>query len=112
MKGNEARVVFLLQPVDQFKDGEVAKVNRFYGYLGFRSLLLLGLLLGLGLLAYVLFQIEDQEPMVSTTTAPIPTTTKTTLTSDPATTDPATTTTNSVMPLPPITPGIQEQTKH
>ena len=98
MKGNEARVVFLLQPVDQFKDGEVAKVNRFCSFFGFRSLLLLGLLLGLGLLAYVLFQIEDQEPMVSTTTAPIPTTTTMTLTSDPATTDPtdpATTTTKS-----------------
>ena len=80
MKGNEALVVFFLQPVDQFKDGEVAKVrNPFWSSFGLRSLLLLGLILGLGLLAYVLVQIENHEPKVSTTLAPITaaTTTKT-----------------------------------
>ena len=78
MKGNEARVVFFLHPVNQFKDGEVAKVKKsFWSFFGFRSLiLLLGLLLGLGVLAYVLMaQIGSRAPVVSTTNAPIATTT-------------------------------------
>ena len=72
MKGNEARVVFFLHPVNQFKDGEGAKVQKSLGsFFGFRSLLLLlGLLLGLGVLAYVLMaQIEGRVPVVSTTNA-------------------------------------------
>ena len=94
MKGNEARVVFFLHPVNQFKDGEVAEVKKsLWSFFGFRSviLLLLGLLLGLGVLAYVLMtQIGGPLPVVSTTTASIPTattrTTSVTLTSAPTTT--------------------------
>ena len=81
MKGNEARVVFFLQPVDKFKDGEVTKVEKsFCSHFGFRSLvLLLGLLLGLGVLAYVLVQMEGPVPVASTTNAPATTaTTRTT----------------------------------
>ena len=94
MKGNEARVVFFLHPVNQFKDGEVAKVKKsLWSFFGFRSLLLLllGLLLGLGVLAYVLMaQIGDRAPVVSTTNASITTattmTTSVTLTSSPTAT--------------------------
>ena len=111
MKGNEARVVFFLQPVDQFKDGEVAKVGKpFWSYFGLRSLLLLGLILGLGVFAYVMVQI-DHEPLVSTTPAPITSaTTSTTVktTSTPTAVDNNTTTTS---PSPTIPPGDQKQTK-
>ena len=93
MKGNEARVVFFLHPVNQFKDGEVAKVKKsLWSFFGFRSvLLLIGLLLGLGVLAYVLMaQTGGSAPVVSTTTASITTattrTTSVTLTSTPTTT--------------------------
>ena len=76
MKGNEARVVFFLHPVNQFKDGEVAEVKKsLWSFFGFRSLLLLlGLILGLGVLAYVLMApIESRAPLVSTTNASIAT---------------------------------------
>ena len=93
MKGNEARVVFFLHPVNQFKDGVVAKMEKsLWSYFGFRSLLLLlGLILGLGVLAYVMIaKIEGRAPVVSTTNASITTaTTRTismTLTSAPTTT--------------------------
>ena len=94
MKGNEARVVFFLHPVNQFKDGEVAEVKKsLWSFFGFPSLLLLllGLLLGLGVLAYVLMaQTNGTAPEVSTTTASITTattrTTSVTLTSAPTTT--------------------------
>ena len=110
MKGNEARVVFFLQPVDQFKDGEVTKVKKsFWNYFGFRSLLLLlGLLLGLGVLAYVLVQIEGPVPVVSTTYAP--TTTATTRTTSVTSTSAPTTTTrpepgNSTGMITDLSPG-------
>ena len=111
MKGNEARVVFFLQPVDQFRDGEVAKAEKsFWSYFGFRSLLLLGLLLGLGFLAYVLAQIEGPEPPVSTTTAPTTTTVTTT-----STTTTAHDNTTTVSPSPTVSPtplpGHEKQTK-
>ena len=82
MKGNEARVVFFLHPVNQFKDGEVAEVKKsLWGFFGFRSLLLLlGLLLGLGVLVYVLlqfgFQTRSQQEPVSTREVPFDTTTE------------------------------------
>ena len=114
MKGNEARVVFFLQPVDQFRDGEVAKVKKsFWSYFGFRSLLLLGLLLGLGFLAYVAYvlaQIEGPKPAVSTTTAPTTTTVTTT-----STTTTAHDNTTTVSPSPTVSPtplpGHEKQTK-
>ena len=106
MKGNEARVVFFLQPVDQFKDGEVTKVEKsFWSFFGFRSLLLLGLLLGLGMLAYVLVQIEELDPMVSTTTT---TTTTTTVTTTTTTVNTTTATTTTVLPTTTSAPGIQK----
>ena len=115
MKGNEARVVFFLQPVDQFRDGEVAKVEKsFWSYFGFRSLLLLGLILALGFLAYVAYvlaQIEGQEPAVSTTTAPTTTTMTTTSTTTTAT-DNTTTVSPPSQTVPPTPlPGHEKQTK-
>ena len=111
MKGNEARVVFFLQPVDQFRDGEVAKVrNPFWSYFPFLVLLLLGLLLGLGWLVYVLVQI-DREPVVSTTSAPITTaTTSTTVTSTLSTTANIRNTT-TMSPSPTIPPGNKTNSK-
>ena len=111
MKGNEARVLFFLQPVDQFKDGEVAKVGKtFWSYFGLRSLLLLGLILGLGVLVYVLVQI-DLEPLVSTTLAPMTTaTTSTTVKTTPTTTTVDNNTTTP-SPSPTISPGDQKQMK-
>ena len=115
MKGNEVRVVFFLQPVNQFKDGEVTKVEKsFWSHFGFRSLLLLlGLLLGLGVLAYVLVQIEGPVPVVSTTNAPNTTattrTTSLTSTSAPTTTaqpDPG----NSTGMITDLSPGCQNIT--
>ena len=61
MKGNEARVVFFLHPVDQVKDGKVAKVEPLKNSVGIISLLLLALLLGLGALIY-LFVTPDVDP--------------------------------------------------
>ena len=53
MKGNEARVVFFLHPVDQVRDGKVAKVEPLKNSAGIISLLLLALLLGLGVLVFL-----------------------------------------------------------
>ena len=115
MKGNEARVVFFLQPVNQFKDGEVTKVEKsIWSHFGFRSLLLLlGLLLGLGVLAYVLVQIESPVPVVSTTNAP--NTTATTRTTSLTSTSAPTTTTqpepgNSTGMITDSSPGCQNIT--
>ena len=70
MKGNEARVVFFLHPVDQLKDGQVSKVKPHKSSLGVDLLLLLGLLVGLGVLVYVLLglgvQARGQQGLVST----------------------------------------------
>ena len=58
MKGNEARVVFFLHPVDQVRDGKVAKVEPLKNSVGIISLLVLALLLGLGVLIYLFFDLE------------------------------------------------------
>ena len=113
MKGNEARVVFFLQPVNQFKDGEVTKVEKsFWSHFGFQSLLLLlGLLLGLGVLAYVLVQVESPQPVVSTTNAP--NTTATTRTTSVTSTSASTTTTqpvNSSGMITDLSSGVQNRT--
>ena len=54
MKGNEARVVLLLHPVDQLKDGQLleAKKTSWSSFI-VGSLLVLGFLLGLGVLLYL-----------------------------------------------------------
>ena len=58
MKGNEARGVFFLHPVDQVRDGKVAKVEPRKNSVGVVSLLVLALLLGLGVLIYLFFDLE------------------------------------------------------
>ena len=68
MKGNEARVVFFLHAVDQLKDGQVSKVKPLRRSFAVSVLLLLGLLLGLGVLIFVLLQFgvqtrSQQEPV-------------------------------------------------
>ena len=60
MKGNEARIVFFLHPVDQLKDGHVSKVQPLRRSFVVSVLLLLGLLLGLGVLVFVLLQFGVQ----------------------------------------------------
>ena len=67
MKGNEARVVFFLHPLNQLKDGQVSRVQPLRSSFGVTFLFLLGLLLGLGVLVYVLLQfgvltISKEEP--------------------------------------------------
>ena len=67
MKGNEARVVFFLHPVDQLKDGQVSKMKPLRSAFGVLSLLL-GLLLGLGVLVFLLFPLgvqTSQQSLVS-----------------------------------------------
>ena len=54
MKGNEARMVLFLHPVDHLKEGQVSKVKPLKNSFGVSVLLLLGLLLGLGVLFYLL----------------------------------------------------------
>ena len=80
MKGNEARVVFFLHPVDQLKDGQVSRVRPLRSSFVVSFLLLLGLLLGLGVLVYVLlqfgFQTRSQQEPVSTREVPFDTTTE------------------------------------
>ena len=75
MKGNEARVVFFLHPVDQLKDGQVSRVQPLKSSFVVGFLLFLGLLLGLGVLVYVLLQFGDeigsQQESVSTTEVPL-----------------------------------------
>ena len=82
MKGNEARVVFFLHPVDQLKDGQVSKVQPLRRSFVVTVLLLLGLLLGLGVLVFVLLQFGDetrnqQEPVPTPTPAPFDTSNQT-----------------------------------
>ena len=91
MKGNEARVVFFLHPVDQVRDGKVAKVEPLRNSLGVASLLLVALLLGLGVLGYLFL------PVVSTTTQ-----TSSSSTAPPAITPTAMSTT------PETPPGIED----
>ena len=72
MKGDEARVVFFLHPVDQLKDGQVSRVKQLsWSSSGVCLLLLLSLLLGLGVLMYILLQFggltQSQPGLVSTT---------------------------------------------
>ena len=71
MKGNEARVVFFLHPVDQLKDGQVSRVQPLSSSFVSSFLLLVGLLLALGVLVYVLLQFENQtisqQELVTTT---------------------------------------------
>ena len=70
MKGNEARGVFFLHPVDQVKDGKVAKVEPLKNSVGIISLLVLALLFGLGVLIYLFLTLEadpSQPEPVSTT---------------------------------------------
>ena len=78
MKGNEARVVFFLHPVDQVRDGKVAKVEPLKNSAGIISLLLLALLLGLGVLIYLFLSLEadprQPEPDSTTKTNSGPTT--------------------------------------
>ena len=69
MKGNEARVVFFLHPVDQVRDGKVAKKAPLRNSLGVVSFLLLALLLGLGVLAYLFSPLVFRTPQTPTTTA-------------------------------------------
>ena len=80
MKGNEARVVFYLHTVDQLKDGQVSKVQPLRRSFVVTVLLLLGLLLGLGVLVFVLLQFgvetKSQKDPLSTTEVPFDTTTK------------------------------------
>ena len=81
MKGNEARVVFYLHPVDQVRDGKVAKVEPFKNSLGVVSFLLLALLLVLGVLVYLSFNFEvDPSQAEATTRKPTTTTRKPTTT--------------------------------
>ena len=58
MKGNEARVVFFLHPVDQVRDGKVAKVEPLKNSVGIISLLVLALLFGLGVLIYLFLTLK------------------------------------------------------
>ena len=58
MKGNEARVVFFLHPVDQVRDGKVAKVEPLKNFVGVIFLLVFALLLGLGVLIFLFLDLE------------------------------------------------------
>ena len=69
MKGNEARVVFFLHPVNQVRDGKVAKVEPLRSSLGVASLLLVALLLGLGVLGYLFSPLVFRTPQTPKTTA-------------------------------------------
>ena len=84
MKGNEARVVFFLHPVDQVRDGKVAKVEPLKNSVGIISLLVLALLLGLGVLIYLFLALkaDPSQPEPDSTTESFPEST----TSEPATT--------------------------
>ena len=76
MKGNEARIIFFLHPVDQLKDGQVSRVKPLRSSFVVTVLLLLGLLLGLGVLLFVLLQFgvqtrSQQEPLDTSTESPV-----------------------------------------
>ena len=70
MKGNEARGVFFLHPVDQVMGGKVAKVEPLKNSVGIISLLVLALLFGLGVLIYLFLDLEadpgQPEPVLTT----------------------------------------------
>ena len=91
MKGNEARVVFFLHPVDQLKDGKVAKVEPLKNSVGIISLLLLAMLLGLGVLFHLSLTLEV-DPIQTEVTArqPRKTTTTTMSHSETTSTEPVT----------------------
>ena len=57
MKGNEARVVFFLHPVDQVRDGKVAKVEPLENSVGIISLVF-ALFFGLGVLIYLFLDVK------------------------------------------------------
>ena len=73
MKGNEARVVFFIHAVDQLKDGQVSRVQPLGRSIAVTFLLLLGLLLGLGVLVFVLLQfgVQTEVPFTTTTESPV-----------------------------------------
>ena len=75
MKGNEARVVFFLHPVDQLRDGQVSKVKPSRSSFGVGLLLLLGLLVGIAVLVYVSLdfgvQARSQQRLVSAAAAEV-----------------------------------------
>ena len=118
MKGNEARAVFFLHPVDQVKDGKVAKVEPLKNSAGIICLLLLALLFGLGVLIYLFLTLEtapSQPEPVSPTEASSTTNEQegyweewevTTTTTTPTTT----TTTESSTMNEPVTMGSTEVT--
>ena len=86
MKGNEARVVFFLHPVDQVRDGKVAKVEPFKNSFGVVSFLLLALLLVLGVLVYLSLTLEVDAIQTEATTKKSTTTTEATSKRDDETT--------------------------
>ena len=82
MKGNEARVVFFLHPVDQVKDGKVAPMEPLKNSLGIISLLLLALLLGVLTFLFLTLEADPSQPEPDSTTESFPEST----TSEPVTT--------------------------
>ena len=58
MKGNEARVIFFLHPVDQVRKGKVAKVEPLKNSVGIISLLVFALFFGLGVLIYLFLDVK------------------------------------------------------
>ena len=101
MKGNEARVIFFLHPVKEFKEGQVSQAKPKSMVLRLRSVLLgLGTLLAIGVLAYVLYRLTNEQKGRDGTST-IRTTTTTT-----------TTTTKTILPLTTVevtpTPGSQK----
>ena len=91
MKGNEARVVFFLHPVDQVKDGKVAKVEPLKNSLGVVSFLLLALLLGLRVLVYLSLTLDvDLIQTEATTRKPTKSTTMTMSPSEATSKEPVT----------------------
>ena len=62
MKGNEARIIFFLHPVKEFKEGQVSKAKPRSMLLRFRCILLiLGTSLALGVLGYVLYSLTNEQ---------------------------------------------------
>ena len=91
MKGNEARGVFFLHPVDQVRDGKVAKVKPLKNSLGVVSLLLPALLLGLGVLIYLFLDLEADPSQQERREWKVTTTTTTTAMKTSTMDEPATT---------------------
>ena len=91
MKGNEVRVAFFLHPVDQVRDGMVAKVEPIKNSVGIISLLLLAMLLGLGVLFHLSLTLEvDPIQTEATLRKPRKTTTTTMSHSEARSTKPVT----------------------